>query len=37
MKLYVKEIKYKNADGDWLTTVVTYESEPFEFSYIIFL
>lgn len=37
MKLYVKETKYKNADGDWLTTVKTYKSEPLYFSYLIWM
>lgn len=37
MKLYVQEIKYQNADGEWLTTVKTYKSEPLNFNYIIFL
>lgn len=35
MKLYVKEIKHKNADGDYLIKVKTYKSKPKRYSYLI--
>lgn len=34
-KIYVKEIKRKNADGDYLITVKTYKSKPKRFDYLI--
>jgi len=34
-KIYVKEINYRNADGDYLTRVKTYRSEPSGRYYII--
>ena len=37
MKLYVQEIIFKNTDGDYLTTIKTYESKPKWFSYLVWL
>lgn len=36
MKVYVKDFKKKNVDGDKLQVVKTYESKPKWFTYIIF-
>lgn len=35
-KLYIKDYKIKNSDGDEIQIVKSYESEPKWFSYIIF-
>lgn len=36
MKIYVKDFKKKNSDGDKLQVVKTYKSKPKWFSYIVF-
>lgn len=37
IKIYVKEVKYRNADGEILTKVKTYKSRPKRYSYLIFV
>lgn len=36
-KIYVKEVRYKNDDGDLLVTVETHKSRPHKYSYLIFV
>jgi len=36
-KIYVKDYKRKNSDGEEIQIVKTYESKPKWFSYIVFL
>lgn len=37
MKVYVKETRYRNADGDRLIKVKTYKNKPKHYTYVVWV